>query len=621
MIARDKAFDLIAQRSVWEGKQRIYFQLRHDGLRRTNKPFPTAADFHFPLIDMTIADLKPFWMSQIFSGQRLADFISMQQDLEGTCEAAADFLSFDLRHFSDFRYKMERAVDTMLHRGRGLYKGVWDPAQKEVFHQSVDPTNILVDQQFDELIEADFFVEIQPLSLGQYQRNPKYNQDKGIIEKIKGRPAGDWGLSAELQEKELVEGVTHSTKGNQIVLWNIYEQTASGWLLHTRCPMQWDDVEICASQCVPYEWQGKTLLPFYSMTQEIKNAGWFAPRGISELLASFEVYATKLWNDKADAMTFGNKPLFTSEGEITNTANIRFAPGELIPGNVKAVQMPPPAFSFSEEINFTRSLAERRSRTPDFGQFAPEEGAQGQGGKPITATQSRIAAGLQAVGADHNGDTFREVRLSKILKHNWALRVQFTPSRTSYFIGKELKQLPQQALHDQYLVIPAGGNGSKQEQLQRAIARFQLFKGAPNVDQDELVKDVVAADDARKVNSLLIPQSQKAASEAYAEDLELMVLSQGRPVPVLAGQDHVTRIKEIVGYLEKQHVTGEPVNPIALQRIQEHLAQHFQILQQLQPQVAKQLKVQIQQMEQQAVMGNGNGRAMTPQAMPNGAPQ
>jgi len=598
--AQDRAFQAIGARNIWEQRQRAYFQMRHDGLRRLNKPFQNCADSHFPLIDMTIGDLKPFWMSQVFSGNRIADFMSMKQDLEATAESAADFLDFELKYFAgegcgDFRYRIEQCVDKMLLCGRSIFKAVWDPLKGKIVMRALDPQFIIIGAEFDDMQGADWYIEVQTITVEQYKRNRKFKQDQAIIDKIKGK--SDWTNNQFYQEKKLREGITHATRADFIVLWNLYTQTQSGWNLEIHCPFEWD-IEICEAQQVPYEWNGETLLPHYSMTMEIKDEGWYAPRGIAELNAAFEAYCTKLWNEKSDAMTFGNRPMFTSEKEIMNAGNIKFMPGEYVPGNLAAIQMPPPAFSFAEEINFTRSLSERRSRTPDFGQFAPEESGQGQ--KPITATQSRISAGLQAVGADHNGDTFREVRLSKILRHLWALNVQFKPSRVTYFIGGELKQLPEQAMHDQYLVIPAGGNGTKQERLQRAVSRFQLFKGAPNIDQDELARGVIAADDARLVQKLVLGQMVRKGKESEDEAMEIGIMILGFPATVAPGEDHVTRIQILIGFLQKQHVTGAPVDPIAQQRILQHLAQHFEYLQKLQPQVASQLKKQVMAMEQQA---------------------
>lgn len=87
----DKAFQILADRGVWENKQRLYYQARHDGLRRLNKPFPTAADLHFPMIDMMMSKWKPFWLAQAMANERLAQFIAMRHQLADDTEAAADY--------------------------------------------------------------------------------------------------------------------------------------------------------------------------------------------------------------------------------------------------------------------------------------------------------------------------------------------------------------------------------------------------------------------------------------------------------------------------------------------------------------------------------------------------
>lgn len=554
-----------------------------------------------PLVDMAIANLKPFWVAQAFGGERLADFMALKQQADDMSEAAADYMNFELKFKTDFRYNMERAIDTMLLRARGILKIVLNPFTMKIEFRSIDPQFILMAEQYDDFESADYFVEVQKLTVPQYQRNRNFNQDPDVLGAIRGKT--EWLLQQQALQKQLREGITHSTRDDIIILWNYYEKTPSGWVVRTHCPMAWDKL-IRKPYQIQTKWNGETLLPFYSMTMEIKDEGWYAPRGVAELNAAFEAYACKLWNDKADAMTFGNKPLFTSENPIENSANLRFLPGELLPGNIKAVQMPPPAFSFTEEINFAREMAEQRARTPDYG---IQDAAPAQGGKPRTATENNRIASLQDVGADHNGDIFRNIRLIKIYRHIWALichreellRYQGKAGPLTYRVLDDLKELPAQSLHDQYLVVPAGSSGTKTQRLQRAIARYQLFIGKPNIDQDALAKDVIAADDSRLVNKLLMPQNLKAGKESEDEAEEVGIMMLGFPATVLPGEDHVTRIKVLVGFLLKQHATGAPIDPVAVQRIQGHLAAHFDYLKQQQPQVAKQLQAAIMQMEQQ----------------------
>ena len=56
----------------------MFYLMRHDGIRRAKKPFSTAADGHYPQVDMAIRKAKPFWMGQVTSGDKLAVFTSLK---------------------------------------------------------------------------------------------------------------------------------------------------------------------------------------------------------------------------------------------------------------------------------------------------------------------------------------------------------------------------------------------------------------------------------------------------------------------------------------------------------------------------------------------------------------
>ena len=591
---RDYGFQILAERSVWERKQRLYYQMRHDGLRRLNKPGPWAADQHLPLVDMCITDLKPFWSAQIFGGERLCDFVAMREQLRDMTQSAAEFHDFELRHKSNMRKAMETMLDTMLLRGRGIILATTDPFDGHAIRfKAIDPQYILMGQDFDDFDDADEWIYVQSLTVSQYKRNRNYNQAPDVLAAIRGRK--DFNFNSIELDKQVREGVTHSYRDNQIILWHHWQRTDGGWTINTFSPQATDKVIRQPYGC-PYKVAGKASCPFFSFTMEVKDEGWYSPRGIAELNAAFEAYACTLWNHKTDAMKFGNTPLFTSDKEIPNSANIRFNPGEFIPGNIKAVEMPQPAISFDQEIAFARGISEQRAKVPDFG--IQDNAGSAQGGKPRTATENYRIAGLQNVGADYNGEVFRSTRLQKLYRHTWGLMLQFKRASLTYFVAEDLKTLPEQALHDEYLVIPTGGPANKIEKMNRAGTRYQLFFGKPNINQDELAKDVLASDDSRLVRRLLIPQDQKAASEEYQEVLNIGALMLGYPVPVSPDEDHLTRIKTLLDFLHKQQATGAVIDPLAVQRIHEHLAGHMQMLQKMNPDATRQIKAAIGQVEQ-----------------------
>lgn len=602
----DAANDVLHNRSVWEQKQRIHYQMRHEGVRRMNKPFPRAADMHFPLVDMLIRKFKPFWLAQALATDRLAAFVALRDELELYADSAADFFDFTLKQQSCFDEKLEVAVDTMLLRGRGIVKATIDPMNdNKLVFQAVDPWFVLMPNTANDFGDTDWFVHVRHLTVGQYKRDPRYNQE--VIDRVRGNPDQS-EMNDYWTDKEVREGITFSKDSSSIILWEHYEKTPGGYTVRTVSP-QAHDAEVRRPFGLPYKYDGKASLPFYSFTMEVKDEGWYSPRGLGELNAPFETYACKIWNEKCDAMTFGNRPVFTADNEIPNAASIRWNPGEFIPGNIKPVVMPQPALSFDQEMAFTRSTAEQLSLMPDFGVMDPNQGT-----KPRTATETQRISQLMQAGMDHNGRVFRR-QLAKLYRHCWGLMLQYEQKDLAYFMSGDLKTLPEQALHSAYLITCDGSpdQWDRAQRFDRAVRRLQLLGNAPNVSQDELVKEVLAADDARLVQKAFIPTNAKAATEAEDEAVEIGVLRDGFPAAVLPGEDHATRIQVLLGWLQKQGMTGAPVDPIAMQRVQQHLAVHWQYLQKTQPEAAQQLKQQLQMQEQQAAMAQ-QPQPMTEQA-------
>ncbi len=67
--------EAVSQRSPWELRQTRWYELRHNGLRRVNKPWPKAADLHWPLIDTAIEKLKPLFLQQALGMDVVASFV------------------------------------------------------------------------------------------------------------------------------------------------------------------------------------------------------------------------------------------------------------------------------------------------------------------------------------------------------------------------------------------------------------------------------------------------------------------------------------------------------------------------------------------------------------------
>jgi len=96
------------------------------------------------------------------------------------------------------------------------------------------------------------------------------------------------------------------------------------------------------------------------------------------------------------------------------------------------------------------------------------------------------------------------------------------------------------------------------------------------------------------------------------------VMQEGRPFPVLPGQDHATRVIEDANFLHSRLVKGVPFDPQAAMVIKQHMAQHLMYLKQTQPAALKQVMQQIAQIEAQPGPGNV---AQLPQGQPQEQPQ
>src|SRR5689334_10483723 len=102
-----RAYQTLQDRQKWETKMRLFYQMRHDGVRRRNKPFPNAADLHLALVDQAITKSKPFWMAQAIGAERLATFVSMRNQQKEATESAADFFDFEMKHRTNYLRKLE----------------------------------------------------------------------------------------------------------------------------------------------------------------------------------------------------------------------------------------------------------------------------------------------------------------------------------------------------------------------------------------------------------------------------------------------------------------------------------------------------------------------------------
>lgn len=606
--------DDIRQRTTWEERQRVWFDMRHNGLRRRNKPFPGAADLHFPLADGFIEKLKPFYFQQLFATETLASFISWKDQAEDETSRAAYWFDYKLKQKSNLETEILTTIDDMLMSGRPVLKVFWDATKKAVQFDAITPTNVIVPFYTKELQDADRLVHVMTLSEGQYKAREDYKQDADFIKRIKGKGTALDGTSTTLEQtKQRREGITFGKDDEEIIVWEVYTRDAErNWQIDTFSPLAPEEA-IRARFKLAYR---HGMLPFIDFPREIKDKGYYSPRGIPEIVAPHETSLNKMWNEKHDCMTFYNRPMFTSEKEIPNSSNIRMLPGAILPYAIQAVQLGSPPINFDEEMNSTRSVAEQRINIPDFGIGDPNAASDAK-----TATEVNKIGQEQSMAIDLNARIFRKC-LTNIYRQAWSLLLQYDQD-TRFIFEDQPSNIDEGALHDEYLISPNGSADSwnKGVQLQKAVARKQLLGTSPYVDQSQLDKSLLELDDPRLVRRLWVDPNHEQADQAKQQAMEIPAIAQGYPIPVDPSDDDAIHVQTALQWAEAQGNKGAPLDPHAIAALKQHIGAHVQQAIKKDPKKGKMLANAVKaQIAPHAAAGNGLAAAATGVPAPQQAP-
>jgi hypothetical protein len=578
----------LTNRADWEEKQRLFYAMRHEGLRRARKPFLGAADMHYPLVDGTIEAFKPFYVNQLTADEYLAEFTGLKPELAAFRDACRQYFDWTVKNRTDFFAKCMSATDTMLMRQRGILKVYWDPEGQQIKIEVIDPQFFIVPTRSTGPDEDDWFVHVKQISVGKYRRTKVYDQDGETLKLIRGGKREEQSQGQSDMEKANREGLTDSTDPDTIIVWEVWQRTADNWLIREYSPRKPAN-DLRQPRFCSNKWRGKPWQPFVGLVSEIKDEGWYAPRGIAERLGPFEVALCKLWNEQMDCASFVNRPVFQREDDLPgNTLNIQFQPGEVLPKGVTVADFKRLPESFDLMMSRMRATGDDYAKVPDASFSADPTKENGKGDK-VTARQVSYQASLTDTTINMRGTVFR-MGLKEAYWRMWALIVQHQPKELAYVVAGDVKMLPKEALSDMWEVQPAGSveAWNRGQRKQDAGNRFNAFKGDPMINQEELRRDLLNAEDARLASRLLLPQGLAQAAEAEDEAMECLLMEQGFPAVAMPSEDHAVRLRILFGRLHQLGVRGVPADPMAQKLYQQHIQQHLQMLAQMNPTLAKQ---------------------------------
>jgi len=598
---REHLVDLILSdlhsRSTWDNRQSEFWQLRRHGLPRTRPPFPNASDVHIPLCDTAIEQLKPYYFAQLYTSDRLATFVpvsplakSVKPELIGILE---EWFDFELKNRSNFEREIIRAVDYMLERGRGVLKIWYDEDERKLKFQAISPQYIIVPPSTIELQNADRIVHVMHYSVDAYLREEQFNHDEEVIRRIAGRGVR-YHNEPRFEERMIAEGITHFRNDDEIVLWEVWRRVPEGWEVSTISPVD-PSVEVRETFLCPYDFaqtekHKPPLPPFVDFEYEIiGDQDWYAPRGIVELAGVYQQEMKKLIDLQNDYATFILSPLYKSDSMPPGTS-LRLEPGSIVPGDVQPVPLPQLPFSVDKLILLFRDLAERRVAMPDYGMTQVRQPKE-----PRTATEISAILQFASRNIDLRMRIFR-LSLARVYQLAWMLLRQFHPEGAFYWAAKEAYEIGPDILAAPFMVQPAGGVTGEPRfvQYQKAVNRFALFNGNPFINQGELVRTILEADDAGLVRRLYQDANQFAANEAEEQATEIAVMKIGYPAAVQPNDNHAVHLQVLVSYLQSMVQGVQQATQHEVPALVQHITAHLDFLKKQDPQAAEQFEGQIE---------------------------
>jgi hypothetical protein len=357
------------------------------------------------------------------------------------------------------------------------------------------------------------------------------------------------------------------------------------WLICTYSPTS-PDIDLRPPMKVPYN-HGKP--PFIAFNYEIKDPGFYSSRGVVELQAIFEAELTKLMNEKNDAMTLFNRPLYRAERDMPNSGNLRMTPGSILPYGIQPVVHQSPPISFDQQMNIMREIAQNRVSTPDFGLTQTLQNTERR-----TATEIQAIGGLYQQSSDLRMRIFR-IALGNLYRMSWSILLQYDKTSLDYWYLDTAQQIPQEALHEQYGIQPTGSADGVNKQLlmQKAITRFQMFANDPYIDQGQLRKTILESDDATLVKRLYIDPMMEQSNQAEDQANEITFLRLGFPAVVKDSDDHLVHIQTVMAYITNRADTGAAPEPAEGQFLEQHIAEHLEKLKEADPKVGRQVEQEL----------------------------
>jgi hypothetical protein len=622
----------LEDRQPWERRQILWSRMRNQGVKRTRKPWPGAADMHVPIGDTIINKLKAYYIQWIFGPELLASFYALEDQGDSYTDSVAQWFDYQVRELSNFPTMSMCAIDSLLQNGMGFLKPYWDSDKERLAFASIHPYFVIAPPWTTEFAEADRMVHVMHMSEADYRRSGEargYNTDETFIESIKGEGKPDHKYE---RHRYVAEGLSYSKLKDLVVLWEVYLRKDDGQIeVQTFSPLQPDEP---ARETFNLPYQHKQI-PIIQMPYEVIDLGFYSSRGVMELVQMYEASACKMWNEKLDFMSIANRPVLSTQGGSINAQNIRWEPGAVYDSVLQLVQQPPPPVNFDEEVQNNRSMAEQRVGIPDFG-IGDQSNSQGQN---KTATETNAITQVMQQSNDLRARVTKNL-ITTVFEQAWSILRQYKSDDLNYFWRKRRITLDDAAFDNAYVLRPNGSvdGYSREREIQKLMQLRQLAEGSPWIKLPEIDRKIIELMDSTWIMQVFSEPQDIQQDEQMKQAVENSVMIDGFLPNVLPTDAHVVHLQTLEGFIgwTQNPSNGVKIGPTVMPTFLQHATNHVQAaradaqyMKQYGQQIAqfanqiaasqKQLQ-QAQAAAQQAQTAMGNLRGMTPPGMAGGPP-
>lgn len=594
---RQAVLDDLEARSEWNRRddEILRRRLGKRPLQKT-RPYLGAPNFVEMIVDDAVREKTDQEVSMLFNAPRVAcvaALATLPGDMRQRIEAAFDSY---VRYVIRARRKIEQAMDTKNARGFAFIKNVrtynelLDADVPDI--EVVDNKDIVIPADTTDIRHAERICHIIRLTEREFLERAEargWRNAQDVLDKAKTEQRSGESENDSFDTTKDLIGLTTSAHAKYVIVWELYhyateedvaeaerhgfdpEIQAGRRCVTTFCAdapelplakMAWKEAD--TDEPLPPEVQQAEIAmaqaeqrpPILTQPVSGKDRKWpvSAPRfeersaylmdsrGGGHLCMDDQIAATQLRNMQATMAEFYLTPLFKRTVGHSNSANVSFEPGSVLPEGVEPAVMPQISPQFQFDINDRRATAARRLGASGQYNYSEAVGSRRKIEKTATEvdTEQMRAASMSSTSVDRFNEPLADC-FQMIWEDIVRMRLNFP------IIEPNRAPVPFESagLKGKILLVPAGSAKTlnPEVQLQKSMMLVQFLSAfAPHVPMDlkAQLQSVLANYDPRLTDGWLLNDQQMAPwmQRMNQAEQDIQQLAQG-------GKDLTTRTENV----------------------------------------------------------------------------